>query len=78
LAFQRGYAESALLKAEVADYVNNHDATECLVERGGALRMSPVLIHASSKAQTDEPRRVLHIEYADGLELAPGICLAKA
>jgi hypothetical protein len=26
--------------------------------------MCPLLIHASSKSQSDEPRRVLHIEYA--------------
>ena len=67
-----------LSDAAVADYVKAHEATECLVERGGVLLMSPLLIHASSKAQTDAPRRVLHIEYADGLELASGICLAKA
>jgi hypothetical protein len=40
--------------------------------------MRPLLIHASSKAQTAEPRRVLHIEYADSLELMPGIQLAVA
>ncbi len=67
-----------LSDVEVADYVKANEATECLVGRGGVLLMSPLLIHASSKAQTDAPRRVLHIEYADKLELASGICLAKA
>ena len=67
-----------LSDADVAEYVKAHDATECLIERGGVLLMSPLLIHASSKAQTDAPRRVLHIEYAEALELASGICLTKA
>lgn len=67
-----------LSDAEVADYVKSHKAPECLVERGGVLLMSPLLIHASSKAQSAAPRRALHIEYADALELASGIWLAKA
>jgi hypothetical protein len=40
--------------------------------------MRPLLIHSSGKARTDAPRRVLHIEYADSLDLAPGIRLAVA
>jgi hypothetical protein len=40
--------------------------------------MRPLLIHASSKSLNQQPRRVLHIEYADPLELAPGIKLAVA
>ena len=49
---------------------------ECLVSRGGVLAMRPLIVHASSKAQDEMPRRVLHIEYStpdalsDGLELA--------
>jgi ectoine hydroxylase-related dioxygenase (phytanoyl-CoA dioxygenase family) len=50
--------------------------TECCVGVGGLVLMRPLVIHASSKAVSNEPRRVLHIEYAararfdDGLELA--------
>src|SRR5579862_6340371 len=40
---------------------------ECLVGRGGVLAMRPLLIHASSKARTPDPRRVLHLEYAASL-----------
>ena len=53
-------------------------AITCPVSRGGVLAMRPLLVHASSKSQTEMPRRVLHIEYAarvnvaDGLELAVG------
>ncbi|MDQ3814133.1 MAG: phytanoyl-CoA dioxygenase family protein [Armatimonadota bacterium] len=58
--------------------VRERGFTECLVPRGGVLAMRPLLIHASSKARTQAPRRVLHIEYADSLQLAPGIELVAA
>jgi ectoine hydroxylase-related dioxygenase (phytanoyl-CoA dioxygenase family) len=51
---------------------------ECTVGRGGVITMRPLLVHSSSKARSSDPRRVLHIEYADSLELAPGIRLAIA
>jgi ectoine hydroxylase-related dioxygenase (phytanoyl-CoA dioxygenase family) len=62
----------------VADYARTHPETLCAVPRGGVLAMRPLLIHASSKAISRAPRRVLHIEYSDSLELAPGIRLAIA
>lgn len=52
------------------------NAVECTAGRGGVIAMSPLILHASSKAITDEPRRVIHIEYASTLDLAPGIRLA--
>ena len=60
----------------VAEFAARSSAIECRVPRGGVLAMRPLLIHASSKAQTDKSRRVLHIEYADSLDLADGIRLA--
>jgi ectoine hydroxylase-related dioxygenase (phytanoyl-CoA dioxygenase family) len=50
-------------------------AVDCEVPLGGVLAMRPLLVHASSKSKSDQPRRVLHIEYAgtlsiDGMELA--------
>jgi ectoine hydroxylase-related dioxygenase (phytanoyl-CoA dioxygenase family) len=62
----------------VSDHVSGHNHTTCLVPRGGILSMRPLLIHSSSKAQTDAPRRVLHIEYSDSLDLKPGLRLAVA
>ena len=62
--------------SSVAEYVNTHDYVECLVPRGGVLAMRPLLIHSSSKAGTAVPRRVLHIAYADSLDLAAGAHLA--
>ncbi len=37
----------------------------CEVECGGALLMRPLLLHASSAAQSPSHRRVIHIEYAN-------------
>jgi ectoine hydroxylase-related dioxygenase (phytanoyl-CoA dioxygenase family) len=54
------------------------DSADCVVGRGGVLAMRPLLIHSSSKALCDEPRRVIHIEYSEGVELRPGIRLAIA
>jgi ectoine hydroxylase-related dioxygenase (phytanoyl-CoA dioxygenase family) len=60
-----------LTDADVSDYVSSHEHTTCLVPRGGILLMRPLLIHSSSKAQADTPRRVLHIEYSNSLDLKP-------
>jgi len=54
------------------------DSVDCLVGKGGVIAMSPLLLHASSKSISDEPRRVLHIEYAETRNLEPGIRLAIA
>jgi ectoine hydroxylase-related dioxygenase (phytanoyl-CoA dioxygenase family) len=62
----------------ILDHVRKRDQTECLVPKGGILAMRPLLIHASSKAKNSNPRRVLHIEYTDSLDLAAGIRLAIA
>jgi len=67
-----------LSDADVIRYAASPPATECIVAKGGVLAMSPLIIHASSKARNEEPRRVLHIEYADSLELGRGIRLAVA
>ncbi|MET0554472.1 MAG: phytanoyl-CoA dioxygenase, partial [Vicinamibacteria bacterium] len=46
--------------------------------RGDVLLMRPLLLHASSKAATDAPRRVLHVEYAADRTLPGGLSLANA
>jgi hypothetical protein len=60
------------------DRSKSGNQAECVVGRGGVVAMSPLLIHASSKAENDQPRRVLHIEYAASLEIDRGIRLAIA
>lgn len=59
----------------VMEYVASHEHVDCLAPRGGVVAMRPLLIHSSSKAQGAEPRRVLHIEYADSLDFGDGIQL---
>lgn len=51
---------------------------ECLIPRGGILAMRPLIIHASSKSQSQNARRVLHIEYAASAMIADGLELAIA
>ena len=63
---------------EVFAFAAGREHAECLVGRGGIMAMRPLLIHSSPKARAGGPRRVLHIEYADALELAPDIRLAVA
>jgi hypothetical protein len=38
--------------------------------------MRPLVIHASSKSRTENPRRVLHIEYAESSAIAESLELA--
>ncbi|HQU91532.1 MAG TPA: phytanoyl-CoA dioxygenase family protein [Pyrinomonadaceae bacterium] len=65
-------------ETEFRELVNSGPQTEVTVDRGGVIAMRPLLIHASSKCLSDEPRRVLHIEYAPSLRIAEGVELAKA
>ena len=51
---------------------------DCICPAGGVVAMRPLTVHASSKSIGDQPRRVLHIEYASELQLRPGIDLAQA
>ncbi len=61
---------------EVSRFAAERSPVDCLVPQGGVLAMRPLIIHSSSKSEAENPRRVLHIEYAasklmgDGLELA--------
>jgi ectoine hydroxylase-related dioxygenase (phytanoyl-CoA dioxygenase family) len=49
---------------------------DCLAAQGGVVVMRPLLVHASSKAQSSAPRRVLHLEYAPSAFVAEGVELA--
>jgi ectoine hydroxylase-related dioxygenase (phytanoyl-CoA dioxygenase family) len=49
---------------------------DCLAASGGVVAMRPLTVHASSKSTDDQPRRVLHIEYAATVNLGPGVELA--
>jgi ectoine hydroxylase-related dioxygenase (phytanoyl-CoA dioxygenase family) len=72
----RTHTLGVLTDDELHELSNSTTAVDCLTPSGGVLAMRPLIVHASSKSQSDSPRRVLHIEYAssaanlDGLELA--------
>lgn len=51
---------------------------ECVVPKGGVVAMRPLIVHASSKSQTEKPRRVLHIEYAASDSIVKPLQLAVA
>jgi ectoine hydroxylase-related dioxygenase (phytanoyl-CoA dioxygenase family) len=72
------HREGVLTEEQVFQITRARKSVACEVGRGGLLAMRPLLIHSSSKGQTAASRRVLHIEYADSLELEPGIRLALA
>lgn len=65
-----------LSDAEIARLVREVQAVDCVAPAGGVVAMRPLLVHASSKAETDLQRRVLHIEYAEALALGDGLELA--
>ncbi len=72
------HSSGVLTDEEVFRVARERPNFDCVVPRGGVLAMRPLLIHSSSKSRTDAPRRVLHFEYADSLELAAGDRLAIA
>ena len=49
------------------------EAIDCTVPRGGILAMRPLVVHSSSKSQSNVPRRVLHMEYAASLVFNQGL-----
>jgi hypothetical protein len=65
--------------SQILRAVNSVSPKVCLVGSGGVLAMRPLLLHSSGKlADSESPRRVLHIEYAHCLDLAPGVRLRVA
>jgi ectoine hydroxylase-related dioxygenase (phytanoyl-CoA dioxygenase family) len=63
---------------DVIEEARRGESVLCLGSKGSVVAMRPLLIHSSSKAKTDLPRRVLHIEYATSMDLPDGIRLATA
>lgn len=63
---------------QVVEITRTSPATDCLVVRGGVLMMRPLLIHSSTRAVTNGARRVLHIEYAEDLQITASVRLAEA
>ncbi|HXA56234.1 MAG TPA: galactose-1-epimerase [Candidatus Acidoferrum sp.] len=62
----------------IHDLAERIPAVDCVVPRGGIVAMRPLVVHASPKSQSSEPRRVLHIEYAASRTTADRFELAIA
>lgn len=67
-----------LSDADINQVVPRSSPLDCLVASGGIIAMRPLILHASSKAESARPRRVLHIEYTDSLDLDDGLRIALA
>ena len=72
------HRQGVLSDEQVEKIVDKSEPVTCLVEQGGVIVMHPLIIHASSKTQSDKPRRVLHIEYATRDAVAAPLQLAIA
>jgi ectoine hydroxylase-related dioxygenase (phytanoyl-CoA dioxygenase family) len=67
-----------LSEDQILKHAKVNSPVECIASKGSVMAMRPLLIHASSKALNNQPRRVLHIEYIASLDIAKGIRLALA
>jgi ectoine hydroxylase-related dioxygenase (phytanoyl-CoA dioxygenase family) len=72
------HALGVLSESDTERLVREIPPIDCLVTSGGIVAMRPLILHASSKAETDHPRRVLHIEYVDSLDIGEGLRIAIA
>jgi ectoine hydroxylase-related dioxygenase (phytanoyl-CoA dioxygenase family) len=70
------HALGRLSEARVREVAREITPIECTVGAGGVVAMRPLIVHASSKSRSPLPRRVLHIEYATGVDLGFNIQLA--
>jgi ectoine hydroxylase-related dioxygenase (phytanoyl-CoA dioxygenase family) len=66
----RSHQRGVIPSAELANEVGARTAVSCLAADGEALLMKPLLVHASSRAERPQHRRVLHLVYYDGPPLA--------
>lgn len=72
------HALGVLSEADTERLVREIPPVDCVVSSGGIIAMRPLILHASSKAETDHPRRVLHIEYVDSLDIGERLRIAIA
>jgi ectoine hydroxylase-related dioxygenase (phytanoyl-CoA dioxygenase family) len=63
------HTRGVLTDAAIQDLATSVRPQTCTVARGGIVCMRPLLVHASSKSANDARRRVLHIEYAQSLQM---------
>jgi ectoine hydroxylase-related dioxygenase (phytanoyl-CoA dioxygenase family) len=74
----RTHSQGVLSDEAIEQLARKIEPVNCIVPQGGVLAMRPLLIHASSKSQSEAPRRVLHIEYVASREIGTNLELAIA
>jgi ectoine hydroxylase-related dioxygenase (phytanoyl-CoA dioxygenase family) len=74
----RSHRDGVLANEAIERLAASGTEVTCLAARGDVLLMRPLLLHASSKASSAVPRRVLQIEYATDRALPGGLELADA
>lgn len=72
------HTQGVLSDDAIQELAAQNQPLDCLVPQGGVLVMKPLLVHASSKSQTEMPRRVLHIEYSETKTVGTNLELAVA
>jgi hypothetical protein len=70
------HAGGVLTHEAIQHLANVIQPADCTAPAGGVVAMRPLVVHASSKSTGDRSRRVLHIEYAASMHVAPGLELA--
>jgi ectoine hydroxylase-related dioxygenase (phytanoyl-CoA dioxygenase family) len=61
----KSHEDGKLSQRQIEAKSAQHEAVTCEVRCGGALLMRPLLIHASSAAESVAHRRVIHFDYAN-------------
>ena len=72
------HQQGVMSDSEIHKLAEKAEGVDCIAPRRSVVSMRPLVVHASSKAIKEKPRRVLHVEYAEGREVAPGMNLASA
>lgn len=62
----RSSHKAGILSDAELDALTKHGETVLAVDRGDAILMRPLIVHASSAARSPNSRRVIHIEFAPG------------
>ena len=57
------HRQGVLPQSRINEVASGMNATTCMACCGDVLLMKPLLLHASGKAVSDSPRRILHLEF---------------
>jgi ectoine hydroxylase-related dioxygenase (phytanoyl-CoA dioxygenase family) len=60
----RSHCSGRIAEAEIPSVLAKSPPHVCAVDRGGAMLMRPLLLHASSASQAPAHRRVIHLDFA--------------